>query len=822
MVSRLEELTITYVKERFRKESWGIHVVRSAIGIADISGQFSALGDSEPGEFKANLDYRLFGSWDKSDAKWGPQFRFKSFVPAQPANRQGVIAYLQGAPHIGPVIAGLLFDSFGPKAVKTLREQPDVASLAVKRLNEDQAREAAAWLDRQKATEDCLIELTDLFHGRGFPRGAAKEAIELWGNRAGEILKKNPYRAMAFRGIGFKRADAFYLDLGLPPGKLKRQAYCVAYTAATDSDSQGHTWITKDRAVESLRTTIGAADVTPDKAITLARRAKIIEVRTDDEGQIWIADARRAQSERFVAEKIVEAIHADQVGTTNADGTVIRSVVPWPMIDDPAFESLTDHQKSELAKALQGPVVLFGGSPGTGKTFSVARVVAAIARRFGTSSVAIAAPTGKAAVRCTQAMKENGVNHAARTIHGLLGVESSGEGGWTFVHREGNPLPFQFVVIDEASMISTNLFASLLAARARGTGLLLVGDVNQLPPVEYGAPLRDMIDVGLPYGELREIHRNAGTIVRACAAIRDGQPIPIDDRLDLDCVPPKNLIMVQSPKAIADKKLLGVVQNIRDKSPYDAKWESQICVAVNKRSSLSRIELNKILQPELNPKPPVADCPFRIADKVIQTKNTFFGSPGIEKDADNQIFIANGEIGEVLEIGKNNLIVDFTTRGGEYDRLPKHERKIVEIPRFKKKPTDENGDEDDDKSSGTGCDLELAYAVTTHKMQGSGVPVAIVVLDEYPGASGQFGVCDRAWLFTAISRAEKACILVGTENTIRAIVSKRFIWRRKTFLRETIRGLCDQWGVTLSQINSIAETPIENESVESEFIESLF
>ncbi len=785
-MASLEEITVTYVKERYRKESWGIHVVTSDDGPAK---QFSMLGDSEPGEFSPRLSYRVFGSWDKTDPKWGPQFRFKSFVPATPHNRQGTIAYLQNAPHVGPVIAGLLYDRLGPKAVKILREQPDVAAAAVPRLTEEHAHEAAEWLERQKSTEDALIELTDLFHGRGFPKSSAREAIGMWGNRAHEVLKKDPYKAMAFRGIGFKKADAFYLDLGLPPGKLKRQAYSISYTAGTDSDSQGHTWITKERAIEQLRATIGAADVLPEKAITLARRGRLICVRTDADGREWIAQRGRAENERYVAEKIVEAMHDDQS---------FRSVVPWPSLNDLAFATLSSHQRECLAKSLQGPICIFGGAPGTGKTYTVARVVDAITRIHGASSVTICAPTGKAAVRCTQAMKSNGVEHVARTIHGLLGVQSAGDGGWTFVHGTGDPLPYRFIVVDESSMIPVPLLASLLAARARGTGLLLVGDVNQLPPVEYGAPLRDLIDVGLPYGELREIHRNAGTIVRACAAIRDGQPIPIDDRLDLEASPPRNLILVQSPKGIAPAKLIATVRNVRDKSPFDATWETQVCVAVNKRSSLSRIEINKLLQPELNGKSePSQDCPFRVGDKVIQTKNQFLPAPGADKDdEDSRVFVANGEIGEVIEIDKSSLTVDFTTRGKEFDELPDDERKIVKIPRFKRRPQDDVG-ADSDADIGTGCDLELAYAVTTHKMQGSGVPVAIVVLDEYPGASGQFGVCDRAWLFTAISRAEKACILIGTEATMLAICSKRFIWRRKTFLRELIRELADKWQVEL-------------------------
>lgn len=861
-MAKLEEITVTYVSERFRKDKFGIHIVREA------GKQFSALGESEPGEFQAHLDYRLWGTWDRTNEKFGPQFKFKTFVVAQPHGRQGIIVYLQNAPHIGPVIAGKLFNAFGAEAVRTLRERPDIAADAVgSHFSLEQAEEAAKWLGYAKSLENATIELTDLLHGRGFPKAAIKKAIELWGNKAPEILRRDPFRSLVFRGVGFKRADAFYMDLGKPPGKLKRQAYCLLYTATSDSDSQGHTWIPIERAYDQLKAHIGGVNVTPEKALTLARRAGILKVRTEGE-QTWVSDCRRADNERYVCEKITEAMYEDQIGTniairehlvttrevrdsftrcfrchrkleadtvavfsgqpfgpdciqrecpdrngyitvplsqwldehTRIESVVqsiavgvnnVRSVVPWPDMSHKQFCTLSDHQRDMLSLALQGPICIFGGAPGTGKTYTVARLVDAITAKFGPQSIAVAAPTGKAAVRCTQAMRDNGIgNFVARTVHGMLGVEVVDEGGWSFKYREGNPLPFKFLIIDEVSMMSTALMASLLAARARGTGLLLVGDVNQLPPVEYGAPLRDLIDVGLPYGELREIRRNCGTIVKACAAIRDGEPFPIDGKLDLDCDPPNNLILMTAPKATAQSKVIQCVENLRDRSPFDATWQAQVCVAVNKRSPLSRQELNKLLQPKLNKAEPEENTNFRLGDKVIQLKNGFFSA--LNGGDEDKVFVANGEIGKILEIHKNKLVVDFTIYGSD---LPEGERKIVIIPKFT--ASKESDSENESDQSSTGCDMDLAYAVTTHKMQGSGVPVAVVVLDEYPGASGPHGVCDRAWLFTAISRAEKACILIGTTATLQAIVSKQFIWRRKTFMREILRELCAEWGVAL-------------------------
>jgi len=882
---QLDTITVVYLSEYRRRDSWSVHRVRRADNgdgrscrETGIPAQFSIVGESEPGEFRPGLEYWLRGAWDRQ-SKFGPQFKYESFTPAVPHSKDGIVEYLKQCRGVGDAVAAMLWDTFGSRAVDVLRDDPErAAEVAGRWLPIVKAKEAAEDLQRLKATQEITIELGELLRGRGWPKSCGREFIRRWGVNAVAFLRRNPYLATVARGVGFSRADALYMDLGKPPAKLTRQARCLAHMTAEESDKGGHVWIQRSKAVELLREKIGGADVWPEKAFALAVRGKLLAVRTDADGVEWTAERRRADQEDYVCRAVVRAFSEQQHGaavTTREDEQVvtehrqdhtrctrchrtltaetvhifngqpfgpecikrvaeagadevvplaewldgatvrtvetvsratgyerIKSAVEWPSLSEPEFADLSEHQRSQLSLALGGPIGILCGSPGTGKTFTLARLVKAVARIHGSHAVAVCCPTGKAAVRCKESMSANGVDVQTiepRTIHRLLGVASAGDGGWEFTHTEANPLPYRFIVLDEASMVGTGLFRSLICARQRGAGMLIVGDVNQLSPVEYGSPLRDFLAAGLPQGELTEIRRNSGTIVRACAAIRDREPWPTDATLELRPADgsPKNLVVIPASKGTAAIKILSLIRTIRDNSPYDPTWDCQVICATNKKGEVSRRELNRQLQLELNPQAvAVKGCVFRKDDKIIQTKNGFLslaenvgggcyraiGGESKEERQQNQVLVCNGEFGRVLAIEDNKLFVRFDSP-----------ERIVLVPRGK---VDREEGSDETETTGTGCDLDLGYAVTCHRMQGSQAPLTIIALDE--SQAGAYGVCDRAWLYTAISRAQVACFLVGQKSTADAFCRRQFIGRRRTFMREKLTEYARREGVVFS------------------------
>jgi hypothetical protein len=310
MPAKLHEITAIPIDEKFRRDLFSIMSARQAPPVnGDLPTRFSLLGDSDLGELKAQLPYRFWGRWDNSNQQYGPSFRFDSFAAAQPHSRAGVVRYLQQARHVGPATAETLWEEFQGDAVKVLRETPEKACEAVgRRFTREHAEEAAEDLRALAAAENLTISLMDLFDGRGFGKACVRQSLKLWGAEAVEILTRDPYRAMALRGVGFLKADKFYLDLGKSPEKLKRQAYSVTYAVTRESDQHGHVWVPVDVGVEFLKASIGGADVSPEKALTLAVRGGILKRRRDADGRLWVADVRRAGAEELCCRMIVEAM----------------------------------------------------------------------------------------------------------------------------------------------------------------------------------------------------------------------------------------------------------------------------------------------------------------------------------------------------------------------------------------------------------------------------------------------------------------------------------------------------------------------------------
>jgi len=744
-----EEIRATYIDEQHR---WGETLIALFRAAPDLKGDDGDLvrvkTQAEEEELVPGVCYSLYGHWS-THARYGRQFQAKTFVEVVPHDRNGIVAYLRRA-GVGFGTAKRLWDKFEGDAVRRCREEPDVVVKFINhrgRYGEQRAQEVAKILQEKKATEAASIDLTALLAGRGFPRKVITAAIRAFGNRAHLVVRKDPYKLLAFNGVGFARADELYLELGHPPAALKRQTLCIAYTIASNGD--GHTWFHPGYLDGALRSRIASADVRPVRSARLGMRAGLLAVHRTPDGP-WLTITPRAQVELDVADRA---------------SALLARAPRWPEVDG---LDVSDHQAVELRKAVQGRLAVFGGSPGTGKTYTAARLISRICEQRGPGSVAVVAPTGKAAVRISEALEQYGLPLRASTIHSYLRVESIEDGVWRFLHGPDEPVEEDFVVVDESSMIDTSLMASLLNALPDSAHLLLVGDVNQLPPVGHGAPLRDLVHAGVPAGELREIRRNAGAIVSTCAAIRDSAPFEIPERLSGDA--DGNLVLRRTRNNDHSAEVvMNLVRKIRDQRLSDATWETQVIVAVNEKSPLSRKQMNTLLQAELNGANRETSKFWR-GDKVVCLKNGFW--PLVEADDDDiddlivrededgrKFYVANGEIGQVLEEFDNKLILEFFTP-----------RRVVLIPKGK-------------KESGASVPFDLGYAISCHKSQGSEWPIVIVAIDEHPGARM---VCDRSWLYTAISRAKKGCIMVGQESTMRQMIKVQKITLRKTFLSELL------------------------------------
>lgn len=295
MKPKLVEVEAVYCGEMQR---WSDTVV-ARIKLSLDGTECTAKGIAQPDELINQLTYRFYGRWTMYRDK--KQFLFTTFVQSAPHGEMGTIRYLQQAPHVGLATARLLWEKFKGDAVRIARESPEVITAAT-RLNEDQANEIAAFLRHQSGLESCSIELMDLIGNRGFPRDTIQTAIRKWGNKSHGRIKKSPYILLALKGIGFKRADALYLEIGLPPAAIKRQALCV--THALQSESSGDTWQPSGFAVDAVRGNISGAQVEPVKAIKLARRARLIASRRDGEDKLWFSSHDRALAERRLAQYI--------------------------------------------------------------------------------------------------------------------------------------------------------------------------------------------------------------------------------------------------------------------------------------------------------------------------------------------------------------------------------------------------------------------------------------------------------------------------------------------------------------------------------------
>ena len=416
---------------------------------------------------------------------------------------------------------------------------------------------------------------------------------------------------------------------------------------------------------------------------------------------------------------------------------------------------LTDQQAVALEMVKKNNLSLLIGFPGTGKT-TITREIVQWAKSEG-YDIALASPTGKAAHVLSEAC-----GHPASTIHRLLKPMPETVNGklqFVFGHNAGNPLPFTFLIVDEVSMVGNDLMADLMQAiDPKTTKVLLVGDSCQLPSVQPGNVLHDLISCGMiPCVRLTKVFRHSGAIVDFCTAIRTDTDYKLPKALDLDAGQNYVHIECSSPQTIHDTIVKLATENMV-KRGYDTTKDVQVLSPVNSKTVLSCDALNESIQNIVNPQPPEAcingngnSNGFRLGSKVINTKNIY---NAISADTNDKEMILNGDMGLITDLQgeAKGMIVTFENPA----------RKII-ISKY-------------------GNHLKLAYALTIHRSQGSQFPVVIM-----PAHLAFQYQSNRALIYTAVSRAQEILITVGQASAIRQAVRDTKVYQRQTFLNEKIQ-----------------------------------
>ncbi len=735
-------LTAEVVSVRFHNEDSGFtiaNVVDSETRESHtVKGVFTSL-------LLPGVTYAFFGTW-QDDPNYGRQLDVWQSRSSLPKNVKGIMRYLtERCSYIGEATARGIVECFEDDALEILKTDPARVAQYIAGLTLERADRVSCQLRENEEAEAQDIALADLLSPAGIgpalrrrvglsQLGLPKEpALTPVGRIA--AIKDNPYCLTAVEAIGFKKADAVAKRLGIAPEDPRRIKAGLVFTLDLLTRRDGHVRIPaptlQAQAVEIL--TVHESHIATGMSVMI-QEGKLVPSDASDTGDT-------------PGQMYLPHPYADE----RFNATVLRSLLP---VEDKFIETTVltgDHiadlapdQAHALGACVTSGVFVLTGAPGTGKTYTIKRIV----DLFPRAGVRLCAPTGKAAKRMTEMI---GGSHKATTIHRLLGPEKDAKtGAWKFNHNAYNKLVADLIIVDEFSMVDNWLCARLLEAIHPKTRLIIVGDHYQLPSVGPGNVLRDIIDSGaIPTVELTTIKRqNPGYIVQSCHSVKGGGNILAaggNGEHDLQ------FIDVAGNELDVSNRVLHYVEMFR-RTGWDTMRQVQVITALREKTALSCKFLNERLQQLLNGGvgSPIKDIVFRAGDKVIQTRN----------DYDNDI--VNGDIGYVRAV-----------YGAGADRRQLRNKVVVNFENPDRRVT----------LSAKANDLELAYAVTCHKYQGSEADIVIIPIHKCLGNL----VVQRSWLYTAISRAKRCCVLIGDRAQIERIVGRTKSQDRWTGLVEALR-----------------------------------
>ena len=714
----------------YRNADNGYTVLNLVSGEDEITcvGIFSAIAEGE--NIEAQGEYT-------EHPTYGQQFKVTSFEEKAPEDEEAIERYLgSGAiKGIGLAMAARIVRHFKEDTFRIIEEEPERLA-EIKGISNRKAMEIASQVNEKRDLRQAMIFLQQY----GITMNLAVKVYQAYGQDVYGIIRENPYRlADDIDGVGFRTADEIAARVGIRMDSDFRVRSGILYTLLQAS-GEGHTYLPETeltpRASKLLNVT---AEQVEKQYMDLAIERKIILKQMEDQTQIYAASFY-----------YMEANTATMLKRLNVSYDVSDAEIEQRIrgIEKKSGMTLDEHQVTAVKEAVRNGLLVITGGPGT-------TTINTIIRYFELEGLEIflAAPTGRAAKRMSET-----TGFEARTVHRMLELNGGAEGSGGFERDESNPLEADVIIVDEMSMVDISLMYSLLKAISVGTRLILVGDVNQLPSVGPGSVLRDIIQShACNVVMLTKIFRQASTsdIIVNAHKINHGEEVILDN---------KSMDFFFLKRYDADVIINVVLQLIKQKlpkfvdaTPYD------IQVLTPMRKGLLGVErLNGILQRYMNP--PANDkvekeygsTVFREGDKVMQTKNNYQLAWEIRTKfgltVDKGLGIFNGDMGIIRQINDfaEQMIIEFD------------EGRMVEYPY---KLLDE---------------LELAYAITIHKSQGSEYPAVVI-----PLLSGPMMLMNRNLLYTAVTRARKCVTLVGNEVTFQQMI-------QNTSQQKRYSGLCDR------------------------------
>jgi exodeoxyribonuclease V alpha subunit len=693
----------------------------------------------QPGE-----SLRLSGHWI-TDRKYGEQFRVDSYVTIKPATLVGIERYLGSGlvRGIGKVMAARLVKHFGLSTLDVIDRDPDrlteVSGIGPVR----SARIRRAWAEQRQ-----IQEVMVFLQSHAVSSAYAVKIYKEYGDRAIAVVRDDPYRlAVDIFGIGFKTADRIAANLGIPPTSPRRAAAGVLHVLGELSD-EGHVFSPRRRLIEEAAAMLGVEPALAERAVDeLAREgAVVVEPRggpADSASGASLSSGVSADSAVYL-----RSLHIAESGVAERLARLLRSptlpiaidierAVQW--FEGRAEIVLAASQRDAIRRAAASKVLVITGGPGTGKTTLVNAIIQILERKG--RRILLAAPTGRAAQRLRET-----TGREAKTVHRLL---EWAPGSMGFDRNSERPLAADVLILDEVSMIDTVLAYHILKALPVHCQLILVGDVDQLPSVGAGCVLRDVILSGaVEVVKLDKIFRQAEeslVIVNAHRVNRGEMPLLGGSGWDREA----DFFLVERDEpeeALATVKRL-VCERIPARFHLDPIEDVQVLTPMH-RGTLGAGSLNAELQALLNPSGQSltrGSRTFRVGDKVMQIRNNY------------ALAVWNGDIGRVKAIDEIEREVEVRYE----DRVVKYDYSDLD-------------------------ELVLGYACSIHKSQGSEYPAVVIPLH-----TQHYVMLQRNLLYTAITRARRLVVLVGSRRALAIAVKNRRIEDRFTRLAERLAGVAE-------------------------------